>query len=108
MATLTSSVSKGCFVIRPQKSSNSRKRKSTVKLYQDFPLVAGESDKHRRVRYETFTKTWNKVETQVKSLQTNLNDEVFGNLLEFIKKSVSNNKVQKSDQLKLTTPMQMS
>ena len=90
--TSTSSVSKGCFVIRPQKESSSRKRKSQAK-YEGFPRVPGESDEHCRARYEIYKETWSKVEELVSSLHTNLNDKVFGNLLEFINKSISSNKV---------------
>lgn len=92
----TNSVSKGCFVIRPQKASNARKRKSDGRLELDegFPrLIPGESDEHCRMRHKIYEDTWSKVEMQVSSLQTNLNDKVFGNLLEFIKKSVSSDKV---------------
>ena len=90
--TSTSSVSKGCFVIRPQKASSSRKRKSEVKN-EGFPRGPGESDAHCRARYEIYKETWNTVEELVNSLHTNLNDNVFANLLEFINKSVSSNKV---------------
>ena len=90
-ATSTSSVSKGCFVIRPQKASSSRKRKSEVKN-EEFPRGPGESDTHCRARYKIYKETWNKVEELVNSLHTKLNDNVFANLLEFINKSVSSNK----------------
>ena len=90
--TSTSSVSKGCFVIRPKKASYSRKRKSEVK-YEGFPRVPGESGAHCRARYKIYQETWSKVEEQVNSLHTNLNDKVFGNLLEFVSKSASSKKV---------------
>ena len=90
--TSTSSVSKGCFVIRPQKASNSRKRKSEVK-YEGFPRVPGESGAHCSARFKIYQETWSKVEEQVNSLHTNLNDKVFGNLLEFVSKSASTKKV---------------
>ena len=93
----TNSVSKGCFVIRPQKASSSRKRKSDGRFLEPddgFPrLIPGESDEHCRMRHKIYEDTWSKVEKQVSSLQTNLNDKVFGNLLEFINKSVSSDKV---------------
>ena len=91
-ATSTSSVSKGCFVIHPQKVSSSRKRKSEGK-YERFPRVPGESDEHCRARHEIYTDTWSKVEELVNSLHTNLNGKVFGDLLEFINKSICSNKV---------------
>lgn len=96
MKASTSSVSKGCFVIRPQKVSNARKRKSegSLELNESFPCVPGESDEHRRTRHKVFNDTWSKVEEQVSSLQTNLNDKVFGNLLEFINKSIASDKVK--------------
>jgi hypothetical protein len=94
--TSTSSVSKGCFVIRPQKTSSSRKRKSEVPVqrHEEFPRGPGESNEHCRERYEIYKETWNKVEELVSSLHTKLNDNVFANLLEFINKSVSTEKVK--------------
>ena len=91
----TSSVSKGCFVIRPQKASNARKRKSEgrLELNKGFPCVPGESDEHCCTRHTIYKDTWRKVEEQVSSLQTNLNDEVFGNLLEFINTSIASDQV---------------
>lgn len=91
----TSSVSKGCFVIRPRQSSNSRKRKLESKYDASFPQVRGEPDQHCHLRYELYNNTWSEVENQVSLLQAALNDKVFGNLLEYIKRSSSHEKVSK-------------
>lgn len=89
----TSSVSKGCFVIRPRTSASSRKRKLESR-YDAFPQVPGEPDEHCQLRYELYNNTWREVENQISLLQSGLNGKVFGNLLEYIKRSGSHEKVQ--------------
>ena len=90
-STLTSSVSKGCFVIRPT-SQSSRKRK-----FEDghncFPQVNGEREEHRLIRHMLYTNTWKEIEKKVSSLQSDLNNHVFNNILEYIRLSTSAKKV---------------
>lgn len=73
----TTSVSKGCFVIRPKKI---RQRINEEKLYR----LTGESKEHCQLRHEIFQKTWCIVDDQVNLLHTSLNEDVFASIMEFI------------------------
>ena len=95
-SSATSSVSKGCFVIRPAKSSGSRKRKNAEDdSYNGFPEVHGESAKDRAARHELYTDTWSKVEEEVNMLQSNLNKHVFAKIVDLIISSTELNMVKR-------------
>lgn len=61
MAEDTTSVSKGCFLIKKSSAHSPRKRRAD----NIFPEVAGESIAHRKQRYENFKKCWESIKCEI-------------------------------------------
>ncbi|CAH3163791.1 unnamed protein product [Porites lobata] len=77
----TSSVSKGCFLIKKSTAKSPRKRSAE----DYFPEVCGESHSHRKLRNANYNECWNSIKTEIEHLQTQMNSKIFSDLLEFIK-----------------------
>nr|XP_035152197.2 origin recognition complex subunit 3 isoform X3 [Callithrix jacchus] len=80
----TSSVSKGCFVFKP----NSKKRKISVPIEDYFNKGKSESE-DSKLRFETYQLLWQQMKSENERLQEDLNKNLFDNLIEFLKKSHS-------------------
>ncbi|XP_055981059.1 origin recognition complex subunit 3 isoform X2 [Sorex fumeus] len=88
----TSSVSKGCFVFRP----NFKKRKISVPLEDYFNKGKNESE-DSKLRFETYQLMWQQMKSEIERLQEQLNKNLFDNLIEFLHKSHSNYKKNSKD-----------
>ncbi|XP_013207310.1 origin recognition complex subunit 3 isoform X2 [Microtus ochrogaster] len=84
----TSSVSKGCFVFKP----DFKKRKISVPIedYFNNEILGSEDSK---LRFETYHLLWQRMKSETE-LQEELNKNLFDNLIEFLQKSHSD--VQKN------------
>ncbi|XP_078379446.1 origin recognition complex subunit 3-like isoform X2 [Oculina patagonica] len=90
MAEETSSVSKGCFLIKKSVPHSPRKR-----VAEDyFPEVIGESTAHRKLRYANYKECWGSIRSEIEGLQSQMNSKIFSDLMEFIK---SAHKVKSSE-----------
>ncbi|XP_052571446.1 origin recognition complex subunit 3 isoform X1 [Peromyscus californicus insignis] len=80
----TSSVSKGCFVFKP----DFKKRKISVPIEDYFnneKLVSEDS----KLRFETYHLLWQRIKSETEQLQEELNKNLFDNLIDFLHKSHS-------------------
>ncbi|XP_058163119.1 origin recognition complex subunit 3 isoform X2 [Dasypus novemcinctus] len=95
----TSSVSKGCFVFKP----NFKKRKISVPIEDYF--IKGRSDSEdSKLRFETYQLIWQQMKSETEQLQEKLNKNLFDSLIEFLQKSHSGfqkNSRDWSDQIKV-------
>ncbi|XP_032131179.1 origin recognition complex subunit 3 isoform X1 [Sapajus apella] len=80
----TSSVSKGCFVFKP----NSKRRKISVPIEDYFNKGKSESE-DSKLRFETYQLLWQQMKSENERLQEELNKNLFDNLIEFLQKSHS-------------------
>ncbi|XP_039075371.1 origin recognition complex subunit 3 isoform X5 [Hyaena hyaena] len=80
----TSSVSKGCFVFKP----NFKKRKISVPVEDYFNKGKNESE-DSKLRFETYQLIWQQMKSETEQLQEELNKNLFNNLIEFLQKSYS-------------------
>ncbi|XP_004860286.1 origin recognition complex subunit 3 isoform X1 [Heterocephalus glaber] len=80
----TSSVSKGCFVFKP----NFKKRKISVSTEDYFNKGKNESE-DSKLRFETYHLIWQQMKSETEQLQEELNKNLFNNLIEFLQKSHS-------------------
>ncbi|XP_068686257.1 origin recognition complex subunit 3-like isoform X1 [Montipora foliosa] len=91
MADETSSVSKGCFLIKRTSAKSPRKR--TAEDY--FPEVAGESITHRKLRYKNYIECWESMKNEIECLQSQMNSKIFSDLMSFIKGAHQGNSVER-------------
>ncbi|XP_061062726.1 origin recognition complex subunit 3 isoform X6 [Eubalaena glacialis] len=80
----TSSVSKGCFVFKP----NFKKRKISVPIEDYFNKGKNESE-DSTLRFETYQLIWQQMKSETERLQEELNKNLFDSLIEFLQKSHS-------------------
>ncbi|XP_029800599.1 origin recognition complex subunit 3 isoform X2 [Suricata suricatta] len=80
----TSSVSKGCFVFKP----NFKKRKISVPVEDYFNKGKNESE-DSKLRFETYQSIWQQMKSETEQLQEELNKNLFNSLIEFLQKSYS-------------------
>ncbi|XP_049752874.1 origin recognition complex subunit 3 isoform X3 [Elephas maximus indicus] len=80
----TSSVSKGCFVFKP----NFKKRKISVPIEDYFNRGKNVSE-DSKLRFETYQLIWQKMKSETEQLQEELNKNLFDSLIEFLQKSHS-------------------
>ncbi|XP_057646489.1 origin recognition complex subunit 3 isoform X3 [Chionomys nivalis] len=80
----TSSVSKGCFVFKP----DFKKRKISVPIEDYFNNEKLESE-DSKLRFETYHLLWQRMKSETEQLQEELNKNLFDNLIEFLQKSHS-------------------
>ncbi|XP_066110339.1 origin recognition complex subunit 3 isoform X3 [Saccopteryx bilineata] len=80
----TSSVSKGCFVFKP----NFRKRKISVPVEEYFNKRKNESE-DSKLRFETYHLIWQQMKSETEQLQEELNKNLFDSLIKFLQKSHS-------------------
>ncbi|XP_026367617.2 origin recognition complex subunit 3 isoform X1 [Ursus arctos] len=80
----TSSVSKGCFVFKP----NFKKRKISVPVEDYFNKGKNESE-DSKLRFETYQLIWQQMKSETEQLQEELNKNLFDSLIEFLQKSYS-------------------
>ncbi|KAJ7392658.1 Origin recognition complex subunit 3 [Desmophyllum pertusum] len=99
MADETSSVSKGCFLIKKSVAHSPRKRGAE----DFFPEVIGESTAHRKLRYTNYKECWGSIKCEIEGLQSQMNSKIFSDLLEFIKGA---HKVKSSETESKTTVIQ--
>ncbi|XP_057593704.1 origin recognition complex subunit 3 isoform X3 [Hippopotamus amphibius kiboko] len=78
----TSSVSKGCFVFKP----NLKKRKISVPVENYFSKGKNESE-DSKLRFETYQLMWQQMQSETERLQEELNKNLFDSLIEFLQKS---------------------
>ncbi|XP_053447804.1 origin recognition complex subunit 3 isoform X5 [Nycticebus coucang] len=78
----TSSVSKGCFVFKP----NCKKRKISVPVENYFNKGRNASE-DSKLRFETYQLIWQQMKSETERLQDELNKNLFDNLIEFLRKS---------------------
>ncbi|XP_036727379.1 origin recognition complex subunit 3 isoform X2 [Balaenoptera musculus] len=80
----TSSVSKGCFVFKP----NFKKRKISVPIEDYFNKGKNDSE-DSKLRFETYQLIWQQMKSETERLQEELNKNLFDSLIEFLQKSHS-------------------
>ncbi|XP_062953108.1 origin recognition complex subunit 3 isoform X3 [Cynocephalus volans] len=80
----TSSVSKGCFVFRP----DLKKRKVSVPIEDYFDKGKNESE-DSKLRFKTYQLIWQQMKSETEQLQEELNKNLFDSLIEFLQKSYS-------------------
>ncbi|XP_059970282.1 origin recognition complex subunit 3 isoform X3 [Mesoplodon densirostris] len=80
----TTSVSKGCFVFKP----NCKKRKISVPIEDYFNKGKNESE-DSKLRFETYQLIWQQMKSETERLQEELNISLFDSLVEFLQKSHS-------------------
>ncbi|XP_037375976.1 origin recognition complex subunit 3 isoform X2 [Talpa occidentalis] len=80
----TSSVSKGCFVFKP----NFKKRKISVPVENYFNKGKNESE-DSKLRFETYQLMWQQMKSETEQLQEELNKNLFDSLIEFLQKAHS-------------------
>ncbi|XP_034847220.1 origin recognition complex subunit 3 isoform X2 [Mirounga angustirostris] len=80
----TSSVSKGCFVFKP----NFKKRKISVPVEDYFNKGKNESE-DSKLRFETYHLIWQQMKFETEQLQEELNKNLLDSLTEFLQKSYS-------------------
>nr|XP_061824289.1 origin recognition complex subunit 3-like isoform X1 [Nerophis lumbriciformis] len=81
----TSSVSKGCFVFKP----DAQKKKKISLGLEDYFNNGCEGAETNEMRFKLFHDLWNKTTTDTELLQEELNRQILDNLLDFTKKSSS-------------------
>ncbi|XP_045150269.1 origin recognition complex subunit 3 isoform X2 [Echinops telfairi] len=80
----TSSVSKGCFVFKP----NFKRRKISVPI-EDYFNKGKSVSEDSKLRFETYQLIWQQMKSETEQLQEELNKNLFDNLTEFLQKSHS-------------------
>ncbi|XP_070274212.1 origin recognition complex subunit 3 isoform X1 [Myotis yumanensis] len=80
----TSSVSKGCFVFKP----NFKKRKISVPIEEYFNEGKNESE-DSKLRFETYQMIWQQMKSETEQMQEELNKNLFDSLIKFLQKSHS-------------------
>ncbi|XP_051017389.1 origin recognition complex subunit 3 isoform X1 [Acomys russatus] len=80
----TSSVSKGCFVFKP----DFKKRKISVPIEDYFNNEKVQSE-DSKLRFETYHLLWQRIKSETEELQKKLNENLFDNLVDFLQKSHS-------------------
>ncbi|XP_021077776.1 origin recognition complex subunit 3 isoform X5 [Mus pahari] len=80
----TSSVSKGCFVFKP----DVKKRKISVPIEDYFNNEELDSE-DSKLRFETYDLLWQRMKSETEQLQEELNKNLFENLVDFLQKSHS-------------------
>ncbi|XP_036105235.1 origin recognition complex subunit 3 isoform X2 [Molossus molossus] len=80
----TSSVSKGCFVFKP----DFKKRKISVPIEEYFNKGKNESE-DSKLRFETYQLIWQQMKSETEQLQEELNKNLFDNLIKFLQKTHS-------------------
>ncbi|XP_021015650.1 origin recognition complex subunit 3 isoform X2 [Mus caroli] len=78
----TSSVSKGCFVFKP----DFKKRKIFVPIEDYFNNEELDSE-DSKLRFETYSLLWQRMKSETEQLQEELNGNLFDNLVDFLQKS---------------------
>ncbi|XP_037698782.1 origin recognition complex subunit 3 isoform X5 [Choloepus didactylus] len=95
----TSSMSKGCFVFKP----DFKKRKISVPIEGYFNKGKNVSE-DSKLRFETYQLMWQQMKSETERLQEELNKNLFDSLIEFLDKSHSgfqNNSRDWSSQIKV-------
>ncbi|XP_054425669.1 origin recognition complex subunit 3 isoform X3 [Pteronotus mesoamericanus] len=80
----TSSVSKGCFVFKP----DFKKRRISVPVEEYFNKGKNESE-DSNLRFETYQLIWQQMKSETEQLQEELNKNLFDSLIKFLQKSHS-------------------
>ncbi|XP_069454401.1 origin recognition complex subunit 3 isoform X1 [Ovis canadensis] len=80
----TSSVSKGCFVFKP----NFKKRKISVPI-EDYFNKGKNTSEDSKLRFETYQLIWQQMKSETERLQEELNKNLFDSLIEFLQTSHS-------------------
>ncbi|KAM9676324.1 origin recognition complex subunit 3 isoform 4-T4 [Dama dama] len=80
----TSSVSKGCFVFKP----NFKKRKISVPI-EDYFNKGENASEDSKLRFETYQLIWQQMKSETERLQEELNKNLFDSLIEFLQTSHS-------------------
>ncbi|XP_006870690.1 PREDICTED: origin recognition complex subunit 3 [Chrysochloris asiatica] len=80
----TSSVSKGCFVFKP----NFKKRKISVPV-EDYFNKGKSVSEDSKLRFENYQLIWQQMNSETKQMQEELNKNLFDSLIEFLQKSHS-------------------
>lgn len=80
----TSSVSKGCFVFKP----DFKKRKISVPI-EDYFNNEKLGSEDSKLRFETYHLLWQRMKSETEQLQEELYKNLFDNLIEFLQKSHS-------------------
>ncbi|XP_006058139.3 origin recognition complex subunit 3 isoform X5 [Bubalus bubalis] len=80
----TSSVSKGCFVFKP----NFKKRKISVPI-EDYFNKGKNASEDSKLRFETYQLIWQQMKSETERLQEELNKNLFDSLVEFLRTSHS-------------------
>nr|XP_042109347.1 origin recognition complex subunit 3 isoform X5 [Ovis aries] len=80
----TSSVSKGCFVFKP----NFKKRKISVPI-EDYFNKGKNASEDSKLRFETYQLIWQQMKSETERLQEELNKNLFDSLIEFLQTSHS-------------------
>ncbi|XP_003803474.1 origin recognition complex subunit 3 isoform X2 [Otolemur garnettii] len=78
----TSSVSKGCFVFKP----NCKKRRISVPV-ENYFNKGGNASEDSKLRFETYQLIWQQMKSETERLQDELNKNLFDNLIDFLCKS---------------------
>ncbi|KAM4772025.1 origin recognition complex subunit 3 [Rhinophrynus dorsalis] len=78
----TSSVSKGCFVFKP----NAKKKKTSLTVDDYFNEGLKDSEDGKK-RFESSQLLWQQMKSQTEQLQEELNRKLFDNLIGFLRKS---------------------
>ncbi|XP_054653030.1 origin recognition complex subunit 3 isoform X2 [Dunckerocampus dactyliophorus] len=81
----TSSVSKGCFVFKPDAQ---KKKKRSLGL-EDYFTHGCEGSETSEIRFRLFDDLWNKIKTDTELLQDELNRQILDSLLDFTRKCSS-------------------
>ncbi|CAI9164352.1 unnamed protein product [Rangifer tarandus platyrhynchus] len=80
----TSSVSKGCFVFKP----DCKKRKISVPI-EDYFNKGKNASEDSKLRFETYQLIWQQMKSETERLQEELNKNLFDSLIEFLQTSHS-------------------
>ncbi|XP_020734787.1 origin recognition complex subunit 3 isoform X4 [Odocoileus virginianus] len=80
----TSSVSKGCFVFKP----DFKKRKISVPI-EDYFNKGKNASEDSKLRFETYQLIWQQMKSETERLQEELNKNLFDSLIEFLQTSHS-------------------
>nr|XP_057947156.1 origin recognition complex subunit 3 [Doryrhamphus excisus] len=81
----TSSVSKGCFVFKP----DAQKKKKSYFGLEDYFTHGCEGSETSELRFRIFHDLWNKIKTHTELLQDELNRQILDSLLDFTRKCSS-------------------
>lgn len=98
---VVTSLTKGCFLFKPRDAPIPKKRRKKEKQdYQElssedfFFKFKEESKQNHSDRYITFQNCWNDLEVQIESVQHELNEKLFDDLLVFVSNSYSRQHLQ--------------